>query len=515
MVNKAAIVAELQKRKAKAALPQFAFGSYCFDAQQDFFRNDSGNRFHTGVCSRRAGKTVGIVADMFGLGQTEKRQNLLYITISQTTARAIIWGDIEHIKDHFGLDDKTVKLDHQKLTVTFPKTKVKIYIRGVKDRSEIEKFRGWRLKKCYIDECQSMRSYIKELIDDVIIPALRDERGHLYLTGTPGPVKTGAFYKYSTSKTWDNHHWTAFDNPHMHNPEGKFGLPVRDLNVTLAEEREVKEIDENDPSYIRETFGLWVEDEDTLVFKFSREKNRYEALPTEGEWTYIMGVDIGYEDSDAIAVLGYNSWAKKVFIVEEYCKNKQTISDLMRSVIRIKDKYNPVKIVMDAGALGKKIQEEIRQRHGIHMEAAEKSRKIEFIELLNDDLRTGKLLAKHNPEAKLKLGELKYSLFEEDCFLVQWDKDSILRNPERPKVSSEYHSDICDAVLYAWRECRHYLSEKPPETPNRDTDEYMNQLEAKESEEFERARLDPQGHAFDKQTEDDAEQLEMLLDTFD
>ena len=86
---------------------------------------------------------------------------------------------------------------------------------------------------------------------------------------------------------------------------------------------------------------------------------------------------------------------------------------------------------MDAGALGKKIQEEILTRHGVNLEAAEKSRKVEFIELLNDDLRTAKFKA------------FKGSLFEEDCMLLQWDKESKIRNPDRPKISDTYHSDAC------------------------------------------------------------------------
>ena len=146
---------------------------------------------------------------------------------------------------------------------------------------------------------------------------------------------------------------------------------------------------------------------------------------------------------------------------------------------------------MDAGALGKKIQEEIRFRHQLHMEAADKKRKIEFIELLNDDLRTGKFKAP------------KGSLFEEDCMLVTWDKDSIVRNPERPKISDAYHSDICDAVLYAWREARHYLSSKPIEKPKEGTEEYMDNLEAEEADRMQRMMNDPEGYAMEQQLEED------------
>lgn len=488
ITSKDALLAEIQKRKVKADRPKFVFTDFCFDKQVGFFRG-KGTRFRNAVCSRRAGKTVGIVADMLDTCQKESEINLLYITITQQQARAIIWSDLLRLIEDYSVE---CKVDNTRLTVSFP-NKSRIYIAGAKDRTEIEKFRGWKLRKCYIDECQSFRTYIKELINDIIIPALRDKRGELYLTGTPGPVKAGVFYEYSQSKNWRSHHWTAFDNPYMHDP------PKLDLEEVLREERVIRGIDESDPSYIRETFGKWIEDSDALVYKFNRTRNIYTTLPTDGEWSYIVGVDIGYNDSDAIAVIGFNSHHKKVYLVDEHVKNKQNISQLVEVIQYYKDQYNPIRMVMDAGALGKKIQEELRFRHGLHLEAAEKTRKVEFIELLNDDLRTERFKAFEN------------SLFQEDCMLVQWDKDSKIRNPEKPKISDTYHSDICDAVLYAWRECKHYLSEKPAKVPVEGTDDYMKELENREAEDMQRKKEDPYAFELEKQFEEDMDEFENII----
>lgn len=431
-ISKQALLAELQKRKSIAEKPKFDFNEYTFEAQKVFFRS-KGKRFRAVCASRRSGKSVGIAADMIDAGITQKGANLLYITQTQGAARNIIWGELIKIIEEFQID---CKIDNTRLTVLFNETKSRIYLAGAKDKNEVAKFRGYKLLKCYIDEAQSIRpSILTELINDVIIPALRDLRGSLYLTGTPGPVPAGPFYEYTHSENWFTHHWDAFRNPHMNNVKGTDSYdpryPEKELEETLAEERVMRGIDVNDPSYIRETYGKWVEDKDSLVFKFNKSKNIYSELPVSGKWTYIMGVDLGWNDADALAVIGYNSHTKKVYLVEEVLKNKQNITELVKSVTDMKNRWEPVKIVMDAGALGKKIQEEIRSRHGLHMEAAEKSRKVEFIELLNDDLRTGKFQAPIN------------SVFEEDCMLVTWDKDSILKNPERPKISDTYHSDAC------------------------------------------------------------------------
>lgn len=466
-----ALLAELQRRQQqaaeKAAKPKFDFHAFTFEKQREFFLKP-GVRFRAAVCSRRAGKSVGIAADMVQTCTQEAGIICLYITLTRSNAKNILWFELKNILQKYEIAHKA---DDHELVITFP-NKSRIHVAGAKDRQEIEKYRGWKLRKCYIDECQSFRPYLKDLINDVITPALRDLRGELFLTGTPGPVPAGFFYECTHSDFWENFYWTAFDNPHMHDPANG-----KDLELTLSEERTMKGIDATDPSYIRETYGKWVEDTNSLVFKYSRAINGYNLLPQEGRWTYIFGVDIGYDDADAIAVLGYNDKVKKVFLVEEEVTSKQDITTLVNKIKKLQSQYDPVKIVMDAGALGKKIQEEILVRHTLHMESADKHRKVEYIELLNDDLRTGKFQAREN------------SAFAEDCMLVQWDRESRIRNPEKPKISDTYHSDITDAVLYAWRECRHYLSES--DKPKLSSNEYMDELHRKEAEKMQNRANNP------------------------
>mgnify|MGYP003676034700 FL=1 len=123
-VNREALIAEIQKRKTKAEKPQFIFDNFCFNKQIEFFRG-KGSRFRNAVCSRRAGKTVGIAADMIDAAQEEDEANLLYITITQQQARAIIWSDLIKIIEEYDLECKT---DNTRLTITFP-NKSKIFSR--------------------------------------------------------------------------------------------------------------------------------------------------------------------------------------------------------------------------------------------------------------------------------------------------------------------------------------------------------------------------------------------------
>lgn len=462
MTSKRLVLQELAKRQkakeAEALKPKFVITDFCFDKQIKFIKDPA--KFKTAVCSRRAGKTVSCAADLIDTCLSNPGINCAYITITRGTAKRIIWRDLITIIKQY---DLKTDIDKQELTFTFANGSI-LYISGADDEGEIEKYRGMKFKKVYIDEVQSFRSYIAELVNDVIIPALYDLDGSLILIGTPGPVPAGFFYDVTQNKDWSHHHWTVYDNPFV-------GSGKRTVQEIITEANKVRGIDEQHPTHLRENLGIWVKDESALVFAISEQRNLFKEPPS-GDMTYIMGVDIGWSDSDAIAILGYNYTDKNVYLVEEYVKSKQNISQLVAEITYFRDKYKPVRMVMDAGALGKKIQEEIRQRHGIHMEAAEKHRKLEFIELLNDDLRT----------AKIKV--LRESRFFEDCFKVQWDRS----NPHKPRISDIYHTDIGDAVLYAWRECKHYLSEKPQERIKSGTTEWMNRLEEEMAEKVEASK---------------------------
>lgn len=479
-----ALIKELQKRlsaqKEQEQAPKFNLSGFFFPKQLEFFRGTQ-KRFKVAVCSRRAGKTIGIVGDAVDLCLSEKGVRVLYITLTRENCVEIIWPDLMKTIDEYKLD---CKINQQRLSVTFSNGSV-FSCAGAKDKKEIGKFRGRKLRRIYIDEAQNFPTYLQTMIEEDLIPTLRDLRGEMFVTGTPGPLKRGFFYDISSNGKWESHNWTAFQNPHMHNPEAAFGLPKKDLEETLAEEREATGHDKNDPKYIRETYGVWTEDLESLVFKFNKDRNVYSGiLPVN--MTYIFGVDLGYNDADAIAVLGYSNETNKVYLVHEQITRKQGITELAKQIDELKAKYEPVKIVMDAGGLGKKIQEEIQKRHTIPLEAADKNRKLEYIELLNDDLRTGKLMAK--PESQ----------FEEDCYLVQWDRDP--EDPSKLVISKSFHSDICDAVLYAWRECIHYIKQDFVQKPHRNTDAFMEAMEAKEAEEME---MKTQGHENDWGVDDD------------
>lgn len=428
---------------------------FLFDKQLAFV--EDAEPFKVAVCSRRAGKTTACAAHLLHTAINSPETVGVYITLSAMNAKRIIWPELKKINTQYKLG---AKVDEVQMSFSF-KNGSTVYVSGAKDSSEIEKFRGLAIKLVYIDECQSFREYIKELIDDVIGPALIDYAGTLCLIGTPGPVPTGYFYECAVkSELWSKHYWTFWDNPHILTKSKKTHRELMD--------RELKRrgVPIDDPSIQREWFGKWVLDSDSLLLRYNEEVNNFSTLPpTNGKnsWSYLLGVDIGFNDADALAVLAHSEQSPATYLVEEIVQAKQGITELVAQIQHLQNKYQIAKIVMDMGGLGKKIGEEMSRRYQIPVEPADKTRKMENVALLNDALRTGRFMAKSD------------SRFAQDSYLIEIDKDK--SRPDRIVVSDRFHSDIVDAVLYAFKLSPAYSYEPPEVKPIKGTSEWHKREE--------------------------------------
>lgn len=429
---------------------KFNLTQFLFDKQLAFVEDPE--PFKVAVCSRRAGKTISCAAHLIHTCINNKDITCLYITLSRNNAKKIIWRELLNINNKFNLNGST---DETELSMSFPNGST-LYLSGAKDQAEIEKFRGLAIKLCYIDECQSFKEYIQDLIDDVIGPALIDHAGSLCLIGTPGPVPAGYFHDCAVkNEIWSKHSWTFWDNPFIQEKSGKTHKEILD--------RELKRrgVPITEASIQREWFGKWELDMNSLLIQYHKNVNHFDQLPVlqgNQKYNYIMGIDVGFKDADALCILAWSEYDPVTYLVEELVTAKQGITELVQQAQSLMAKYNVYKIIMDMGGLGKKIGEEMIRRHSIPVEAAEKSRKIENIAFLNDALRRGHFKAKHD------------SRFAQDSFMVEIDRDK--STPERIKVSDRFHSDIIDAVLYAFKLSPSFSFEPAPVKLIRGTKEW-------------------------------------------
>lgn len=418
---------------------RFNVTQFLFDKQLAFVEDPS--PYKVAVCSRRSGKTTACAAHLIHVALNKPGSNSLYITLTRDTAKKLVWKELRRINREHDLKGKE---NETELSINFPNQSV-IYLSGCLNASEIEKFRGLALNLCYIDECQSFREYIRELIDDIIAPALIDYAGSLCLIGTPGPIPAGFFHECAVEQpAWSKHGWTMWDNPHLPKKSGVV------QQVLLERELKRRGVTQENPSIRREFFGEWVLDSDSLLLHYDATRNDFGAMRPNTTYNYILGIDVGFEDSDALAVLAWSEQDPNTYLVEEIITEKSDITTLANQIHELQTKYNIPKMIMDMGGLGKKIGEELIKRFLIPVEAADKARKMENYALLDDALRTGLFKAK------------KDSRFAKETYLVEIDRDKT--TPESIKVSSRFHSDIIDAVLYAFKVSYSYTY-KPPEPP--------------------------------------------------
>ncbi len=460
-----------EKFLKKMDIPAFHVEHLLFDKQLEFV-NDP-NPFKTAVCSRRSGKTFACAAHLVATALKFPGTSSLYITISRNNAKKIIWPTLQEIILGNQLEAKS---DLTELSIRFKNGSI-IYVSGANDATEIEKFRGLALKLVYLDECQSFRAYIQTLIDDIITPALMDYAGSLCLIGTPGAVPVGYFHDCATKhKSWSNHAWTFFDNPHI---TEKSGMSHQQL---LNRELERRGVDINDPTIQREWFGRWVLDAESLLLRYEPAKNHYIDLPP-ANYDYIMGIDLGFVDADAIAVLAWSESVPETFLVAESVVPKQGITELVHGIQALAKEFPISKMVIDEGGLGKKIAEEIRRRHHIPVLPADKTRKFENYALLNDALRSGRFKAKST------------SRFAQDSYLLEIDRDKT--TPDKIKVKDSFHSDIVDSVLYAFRESPAFSYQPPKPTHKRGTPEWAKEqvtdMEREAEEYFEKLQQADEG----------------------
>ncbi len=448
-------MSELEKRKPTL----FPIEKFLFGPQLSFVNDKA--QVKTAVCSRRAGKSYGCACELLAVGL--RGLPALYFSKTRASAKRIMWGPLLELNRKYSLG-----FEFNESNLILKRNGVPlVYLTGADSSDEIEKWRGVGWAKAIGDEAQALPEHLREAVEDVLIPSFMDHKGTLSLIGTPGPVPVGYFWDCCNNNEWSHHSWSVNDNPHIKDASGSLLAALKRRGLT-----------EDDPSIQREFFGHWAYDPSALVFKWNAAKNQYSMLPVvKRQWNHVVGVDLGFDDADAIAVLAWSEDLPGLYLVEESVERHQGITALGERMQAVVAEYHPMSVVCDMGGLGKKIAEEITRRTGIAVLAAEKERKAEHIELLNDALRTGRFFAKSD------------SVFAHDAMKLEWDRDK--SSPTKMVVSDRFHSDILDASLYAFRRALHWLHEPPTIKPARGSVEALEkEADAEYERELERVKAE-------------------------
>lgn len=446
---------------AKSEMPELLDRSF---PEQCAFIEDPA-KLKAAFCTRRAAKSYTGGLYLVQEALSIEACNCLYVGLTRMSAKSIIWKDV--LKDIDKTHGLNMNFNGTDLTATTSNGSM-IYVTGADaDEDEMEKLLGKKYRLVVIDEAASFTIDLKRLIYGILKPATTDYRGTICLMGTSGNITRGLFFDITNGKEpgWSLHTWTAHDNPYVRK---QWAEELEDIRVN-------RPLFMQTPLFRQWYLNEWVVDEDKKVYKFDERRNSYTNLPhyIRGDWSYILGVDLGYEDASGFVVCAFHENDKLLYILESYKRSKMDITDVALKIKEYQARYPAFKVIIDGA--NKQAVEEIQKRHGIALSAADKTGKSDFIEIMNAEFI----------QERIKLHSSNRALMDEYFGLIWETEGDKIKLPRKEHPNCENH--LTDAALYAWRYCYQFLSEAAkPKVDIRSKDQWLRHTEKLMEESLER-----------------------------
>lgn len=448
----------------------------CHPAQRGFVE-DPGRRI-AALTARGCGKTTGCRARLVRRMLLTPRAKCLYVATTRSQAIDLMWAPLKDVVERTGVD---AVFNETRLSCRFPRNGSQLRLVGADDKREIEKLRGLPFHEVDIDEGASYPAQLLEhLLFRIIGPRLGDYGGCLCVVGTPGHVPAGPFYdatrpgsdiarpwslreapEYAGWQRWSTHSWTLLDG-------APFVQALSNLWREALVEKEANGWSDQHPVWRREFLGQWAADDTENVFKYRphdengqplnqwdppRDKYGFAVLP-EGDWRFVIGMDMGHSDPFALEVFAYLPTDPTLWHVYEF--NKRGMYARTIAQVLLGDDLSalltggvlgrtgwPEALVADTAGLGEAMLDELRNVYGIRVQAAAKKDKFDAIELSNGDLLDGRVRV------------LKGSVLEAQMMDLQWSVDDF----GHLKENKGQRNDCTDAFVYARRHAFNQFTE--------------------------------------------------------
>ena len=415
-----------------------------FREQLDFIDDESKRK--AAICSRRSGKSYAAGRYLIKEAMEDAGTTCVYIARTREAAKRILWSSLKEANQKFRLG---IKFNNADLIAVFP-NESKIMFTGANDASDVDKLRGAAFSLAVLDEAAFFNIDLKELVNEVLTPALLDRDGSLVMISTPNSACHGFFYDITEKGAYNFsiHRWTVKNNPYMQHAVRAI---QKDIDNGI--------LDPSDPSYKREYLGIWVRDDQEIVYNYSK-NNLFEDRPVSDEWEYVLGIDLGYHDATAFCVVAWSPDYPSLYVIDEFKQSRMLTSEVEDKIHRFMKDYNFTSIVMDSGGgASKMLLETFKQRSGIPLKAAHKSGdKVGMIKIMNSDLKACNVKVKRGME-----------------LLIEWDK--LQYNKSGTAEDKRFDNHLSDACFYAWQESRHFLYEEKEMPVIPGSPEYFRRLE--------------------------------------
>jgi hypothetical protein len=389
------------------------------------------------LTSRRTGKST-MAAGIIDMVALQKESEIIYY--NKTFANGIKQVFDNVIKYSDSIDLKVKKSSKSDGSIEWANGS-KLQILGNSNNAEADKARGFKALCVIIDEIGHQRN-IDYLLNEVIYPLMADyEDSTVILLGTPSRIP----HHFST-KIWEQdtsyrkYNWSFLENPYI--PKAKEFLDdiCKAKGVTLES-----------PFIQREYFGKIAPDTEAIIFKKRNYIANLEEEIKTGKIQFTdvsIGVDYGFSDYNAMCTLVYNRHTKESWELETSKFNRATVSDIIEAVKRHYNKakelceavrINPddhIKIYADTNE--ESITADLMVKHKLPAYNCYKYDKMFAVEMLADELRTGRMKITEGGYLDDEMDRLLYKRNDEDDIINEIDEDV-------------FHADAVMALLYASR----------------------------------------------------------------
>lgn len=405
-----------------------------FHEQREVIYETNHSKRIIACCSRRAGKT-DLASGAINYAAIIPDSRIIYINLTFTNAINQIWNNTIKRAEEAGLViTKSSKADG---TIEFSNGS-SVRIMGNPNNAELEKLRGEsKVSLVIIDEFFHQRN-MQYGVDEVISPLMADRKDSTLLCiGTPPRLAKTYGEKCWSEPGWKKFHWTMFDNPYMPDPQEYLEEYCKNKGITI-----------DSPFVQREYYGkIGVYDTEALVFKGRQTYNDYDD--NEPITDIAIGVDYGFSDYNSVITVVYNKQTKKSFVLSESKFNKAGVSDIIEC---IQSHYKIAKTICNQNHIGtdhiyiycdtneESITFDLINKYHLPAFNCYKYDKAYAIELLAEELRTGRMKIPHNGILDEEMEQVLYKRDEET--------DAVL-----PEIDEEIgiHPDATMALLYASR----------------------------------------------------------------
>lgn len=460
---------------------------------------------------RQTGKSTGVMLIVLIRCLEKAAADWVVVGLTRPSIKGIYWLPLKQLNQQFELG---IKFNNQELTATLPNGS-RVRFVGADNVGEIEKLRGGRYDGVIIDECKSFAAHLfRELVHDIIEPALMAKNGQLFVIGTPGEDLAGPFFEATADEpivyrdaegspvsqsyrlygtecalpfVWSTHKWTMQDNTTRFERGDGTTYTMWDQALEIKARNGW---DDNHPTWLREYKGKWVPSDTKRVWRYVPHKHDYVPLNDtplglpehKGDYKRCIGFDFGSSDGTAIVVWAWAPYARDLWEVHSEKRKRApgdrlTVSDIAKWYKEIEERFGPFEgWPADSAGLATMVMDELAAEHGVYLEPAEKKEKLDHIELFNDDLDRGLIHIR------------KGSALSEELLAGRWDMAKLDKGKreEDPKIPN----DVSDAGIYGFRWCNHRRSQDAPTVHTMFSPQWWAQQAARELSDAEKRARD-------------------------